>query len=311
MLSFKEVYNGLYIIFDNESFDLLKLTKSEVTDLLKSGKEINNIHLNSDKTDIVYHDLRARMLKSFVFSNDTIYKEDSYVYELDGDVIRLMVVPPNDIHIYIDSCVKCYNDELFKYNDKKKLKVSGGTSLFSFARLFSYGKFEYLDISDMTSKCKDLFQAFNFCLYLKEINFGNFDTSLVCDMTETFNNCRSLEVLDLSSFNTSSVRIMNATFRSCSGLVSLKHNFNTDNVSDLNSTFYGCTALESLDLSSCNFYKVRTMDNTFRNCIKLHDLKINKPTLFDFITYSGTTFVNCCCVPDWYNNEGGYLIGYE
>ena len=93
-----------------------------------------------------------------------------------------------------------------------------------------------LIFEDNINNCYNMFSE---CSSITEIDFSNFDTSLVISMSSMFENCLSLTSLDLSNFNTSLVTEMNCMFWNCLSLTSLNlSNFNTSLVIDMNCKFF-------------------------------------------------------------------------
>ena len=87
--------------------------------------------------------------------------------------------------------------------------------------------------------------------FIQEINFTNFNTSLIKNMEYMFKGCSGLRSLDLSNFNTSSVTSMASMFKGCSSLKSLDlSNFDTSSVTSMASMFSNCYFLAVLDISN-------------------------------------------------------------
>ena len=103
---------------------------------------------------------------------------------------------------------------------------------------------------------KNLFKG---CSGLKNINFGNLDTSAVTDMSYMFYRCQALQSINLSSFK-------------------------TNNVTDMSYMFFHCLALESLDVTMFNTVNVEKFDYTFS------DLRIKYLDLSSFDTRHATSF---------------------
>ena len=103
-----------------------------------------------------------------------------------------------------------------------------------------------------------------------EVDFSNFDSSLVNKMDYMFFNCKSLISLNFSKFNTSKVTIINYLFYSCSSLTSLDlSNFDTSLVVSMGGVFQDCSSLKLLNVSNFNTSKVTIMSYMFHNCKEL------------------------------------------
>ena len=136
-------------------------------------------------------------------------------------------------------------------------------------------------------------KMFAHCHNIANINFIDFDTSLVTSMKVMFLNCTSLISLDLSGFNTSSVENMYAMFYGCFSLKSIDlSSFNTSKVQDMYSMFYGCSSLTSLDVSSFNTSLITTMEGMFHDCSSLITLNLSNFNT-ENVRSMRVTFHNC------------------
>ena len=98
------------------------------------------------------------------------------------------------------------------------------------------------------------------CLSLISLNISNFKTSLVTTMSYMFMNCNLLKYLDLSSFNTGQVKNMIQMFSSCISLESLNiSNFQTPKLKNIFAMFNDCPSLRLLDISNYDTSQVEDM----------------------------------------------------
>ena len=96
---------------------------------------------------------------------------------------------------------------------------------------------------------KNMTAMFKGCSKLKEIVWGDLNTSNVTAMECMFSGCSSIEKIDLSHFKTSKVETMNHMFSSCHKLKSLDlSRFDTKNVTDVDGMLKNCYALESINM---------------------------------------------------------------
>ena len=117
---------------------------------------------------------------------------------------------------------------------------------------------------------------FEKCLYISEINFSNFDTSLITSMNYMFHDCISLTLLDLTGFITSNVTSMEYMFSNCKNLISLNLSyFDTSKVININHMFFACSKIESLYLSNFDTSKAINIWSMFNGCSKLTTLDIS------------------------------------
>ena len=126
--------------------------------------------------------------------------------------------------------------------------------------------------NESTSNCEGLFKD---CLNITEIDFSDFDTSIVTDMSYMFSGCSLLSSLNLSNFNTYQVQYMGSMFYECSSLSSLNlSDFDTSKVISMSSMFSGCSSLTSLILSNFNTSQTLFMYNMFSKCSSLTYLNL-------------------------------------
>lgn len=108
-----------------------------------------------------------------------------------------------------------------------------------------------VDFEGFSSKpfIKKMTAMFQGCRRLKQIFWGDLDTSNVTAMDSMFSGCNAIEEVDLSHFKTKSVETMNHMFSYCHKLKSLNlRSFDTSNVKDVTGIFKNCKALEFIDI---------------------------------------------------------------
>ena len=132
-----------------------------------------------------------------------------------------------------------------------------------------------------------LWNLFEGCTSLTEVDWNGLDTSQVESMGSLFYGCVSLRSVDLPGLDTSSVTIMNSMFWGCGSLESVTFGgrFNTSQVKDMAAMFYGCGSLESLDLSSFDTRSVTEMHNLFAGCKSLSSVTLGE----NFVWHNGST----------------------
>ena len=126
------------------------------------------------------------------------------------------------------------------------------------------------------NKIKKTLFMFSECKSLTNIDFSNFDSSIVNDISYMFNKCGKLNNINLAYFNTSNVTDMNSLFYECFKLnyVDLS-SFNTSNVEDMSYMFYSCIILNNINLSNFNTINVIDMSHMFDGCLGLNDINIS------------------------------------
>ena len=124
----------------------------------------------------------------------------------------------------------------------------------------------------------DLSFLFTFCKNLETIDLYSYDTTHITNMLGMFYGCENLKSVNLSNFKSTNDINMGHMFRDCNKLKTINFPSNNypkitpNNVEDL---FLLCSSLESLDLSSFNTIKVKSMDNLFNGCSSLNSLNLS------------------------------------
>ena len=91
------------------------------------------------------------------------------------------------------------------------------------------------------------------CKSLKEVNFGNYDTSKVISFNSAFFECSSLETLDMSGLNTSNVTNTTQMFSRCTSLKYLDiSGWDLSNCTEYTEMFNKCNALKTIRMVGCN-----------------------------------------------------------
>ena len=107
----------------------------------------------------------------------------------------------------------------------------------------------YMDPNDDNS----MLNTFYKCTSLKEVNFGNYDTSKVITFNSAFFECSSLETLDMSGLNTSSVTNTTQMFSRCTSLKYLDiSGWDLSNCTKYSEMFNKCNALKTIRMVGCN-----------------------------------------------------------
>ena len=98
-----------------------------------------------------------------------------------------------------------------------------------------------------------MLNTFYKCTSLKEVNFGNYDTSKVISFNSTFFECSSLETLDMSGLDTSNVTNTTQMFSKCTSLKYLDiSGWDLSNCTKYTEMFNKCNALKTIRMVGCN-----------------------------------------------------------
>ena len=123
---------------------------------------------------------------------------------------------------------------------------------------------------------------FNYCIYLKSVNFGNnFQVDNVTNMTNMFAECN--EVTDIkfgNKFIPYAVTDFSKIFMGCVSIVGMDLTyFKTSSATNMSYMFYNCYSLTSLDLRAFNTSKVTNMSFMFavdsKSTSRLSNLTLN------------------------------------
>ena len=130
-------------------------------------------------------------------------------------------------------------------------------------------------IDDILTFCKDVTSTrymFYGSIQLKTLDLSGLDTSKVTDMNYMFGNT-GISNLNTSNFDTSNVTDMSHMFANTYlESIDLRH-FNTSNVTTMRNMFMTSTKLVNLNLSECDFGKVKNVYRMFQNCKTLVELR--------------------------------------
>ena len=116
-----------------------------------------------------------------------------------------------------------------------------------------------------------------FCgIFMRSVDFSEFDASEVTDMTNLFYECTVLRSVNFTGFKTFNVKSMESMFYECKILTSLDLNsFNTSNVETMNSMFYDCEKLITVSGINFDVKNVKNMNSMFLECYNLKNVTIN------------------------------------
>ena len=124
-------------------------------------------------------------------------------------------------------------------------------------------------------------------IYLQNIDFYEFDTSLVTDMSYMFAGCSSLENLYLADFDTSNVVTMGNMFDGCRSLTYINFdNWATPSLLYMANMFTNCNSLLDIDISNFDLSSVSNMEQMFYECYSLTSINMSNygtPELFNVV----------------------------
>ena len=175
------------------------------------------------------------------------------------------------------------NDEVLYYSEADVIYANPDSSyMFSPINKWDHNNFSYniIDLSGINFNKATTFYYMFYTYYsrdyLKEIIFGDIDTSNVTNMSGMFLHNTGIRNLDVSKFNTGNVTNMSTMFGSLTSIEELDvSNFDTHNVINMNGLFSVMEKLSELDLSNFDTRKVTNMGSMFSQCKSLDYLDVS------------------------------------
>ena len=156
-----------------------------------------------------------------------------------------------------------------------------------------------LNVADWkTDNVTTLYNCFSGCSRLTSLDVSSWNVENVSNFQSCFGNCRGLTFLDLSTWKTDSATSLYNCFDYCSNLTKIDvTNWNVENVTNLNYCFDYCSKLTSLDLSTWKIVKVTSLSGCFYFCRELTILKLGEWDLNNVTSFSNL-FSNCSKLTD-------------
>ena len=132
----------------------------------------------------------------------------------------------------------------------------------------SLSKIKEVDFSDFDfSIVESMYGMFFDCSDLQKVSFGETNEPKPTNVEILFKGCSNLKSVNLSNFDFSRAPSFNAMFLDCRELTDVKFgDMPSSSLVSMNQTFQNCAKLESIDLSTIIFSKVTTVENMFHNC---------------------------------------------
>ena len=230
---------------------------------------------NTNKTSGLENYGEAPVCNNSTSGNDNhIIAEIEINKELIGKDIRII----NSYESFERSRKKTAFDEKLRNEiEIRKCKIFIEGNLIPFSYIYKFDKEGTFKIKYcFKNNLKSLYGLFCECIYIKTLNFSNFNSNDAISTEYMFYRCYSLNKLNLTNFNTKNVTNMQYMFYYCDSLNELNlTNFNTKNVTDMQYMFYSCSNIKKLNLSSFNTNSVTSMQYMFKYCSSLTDLDLS------------------------------------
>lgn len=127
-----------------------------------------------------------------------------------------------------------------------------------------------------------LYNTFDGCSELLNLDLTLWDTSNLCFAVEVFSGLDFLKTLDVSTWNTGSLTSMERMFAGLNRIKELDlSNWDTSNVTDMTGMFKDALNLKTIDLSTWDVSSVTSTRDMFNGCLYLEVLDIS---CFDFVS---------------------------
>ena len=164
-----------------------------------------------------------------------------------------------------------FDENLRNEIEIRKCKIFIEGNLIPFSYVYKFDKAGTYKIKYcFQNNLKSLYGLFCECIYIKTLDFSNFNSNDVISTEYMFYRCESLSELNLTNFNTDNVTNMQYMFFACELLKNLNlSSFNTNNVIDMQYMFSNCSSLTDLDLSNFKTKKNTKLEKMFNSCSRL------------------------------------------
>ena len=203
--------------------------------------------------------------KSSSGNDNHIIAEIEINKELIGRDIRII----NSYESFERSRKKTAFDEKLRNEiEIRKCKIFIEGNLIPFSYIYKFDKEGTFIIKYcFKNNLKILYGLFCECIYIKTLNFSNFNSNDAISTEYMFYRCYSLNKLNLTNFNTKNVTNMQYMFYYCDKLKKLNlSSFNTNSVTSMQYMFKYCSSLTDLDLSNFKTQKNTKLEGMFENC---------------------------------------------
>lgn len=229
-----------------------------------------------------------------ITNNTTYYAVFIQVFVFDKDFINQLQSTNSSISKDSITSISFLTETT---KDEKLMTLSSGIDVYY---SINNSKYELEFVGEKIyapTSCETMFAQY---YYLKNVTFGNFDTSNVTDMygmfaysgiktldltsfniskvktaSSMFAHC-SIETLDMSNLNAASLKYAINMFNSCSHLTSINfEGFKATALEDIGNMFLKCSKLTSIDTTGFDTSKVDSFNGVFNGCSSLTRLDLS------------------------------------
>ena len=235
---------------NNVLFSYLKI--NNVKSMSYCFSECQNIKINEQSI----LDTKYLIEMSYLFQNCDI-KNINFSYVSTDNILYMTGL--------LYGCKNIANNHLSSLNTKNVIIMDS---------FFANCDLTNINISLLKTKNVKYMKGMFFSCNLTNVDFSSFDTSNVVDMERMFGGCKSSTIIDLSHLDTHNVKNMRGMFQYCELTNIDISSFDVINVEDISEMFNQCSNLISLALPPFKRKRSISMNDLFRNCHSLRELKI-------------------------------------
>ena len=183
-------------------------------------------------------------------------------------------------HLF-NGCRKLPESEIKKVLGRFKVEEGENTNFFG-----TFSNCKMLENIDLTQfydgENVTMFQAaFSGCDNLRTVSVANMITTKTTDLSKMFSGCNNLETIEFGdAFTTENVTDMQEMFKGCLTLsdetLAVIESLDTHKVRYMQRVFQECNTLTALNLSGWDLGKVIKMNDMFKGCTALKELKLGE-----------------------------------
>ena len=239
-----------------------KNSKYKYTFIVRKNKSIKNEKRLNNNLRLIILILSKKIIKFVIIMilileiSSKIFYRENFIFNYSEIILKIYETGMNDIinNKYINKeypypSLIYLNNKIQNLTNSTKIKIVKPRSVIKLV---------------WNNPLKSINCLFCNCSNISEINFLNFDTSLLTDMSHLFENCYSLTSVNISNLNTKNVKLIRNMFYNCLNLTSIDlSNFDISKVKNMDKLFYNCKNLKYINLLNFTDKKSPTTKDIF------------------------------------------------
>ena len=262
-----------------------KNSKYKYTFIVRKNKSIKNEKRLNNNLRLIILILSKKIIKFVIIMilileiSSKIFYRENFIFNYSEIILKIYETGMNDIinNKYINKeypypSLIYLNNKIQNLTNSTKIKIVKPRSVIKLV---------------WNNPLKSINCLFCNCSNISEINFLNFDTSLLTDMSHLFENCYSLTSVNISNLNTKNVKLIRNMFYNCLNLTSIDlSNFDISKVKNMDKLFYNCKNLKYINLLNFTDKKSPTTKDIFFGIMKDAEINIDKnkaPSLYNLV----------------------------